>query len=106
MFRKKDLVISFALLALMSWAEIDAGEEFFPYVMGLCFLVAVICTMIWSVQYDRFDKDADIFGIGLRNRFPRIVKGQEKMNIFALNAYLWLAIPIVSILVLELSWKL
>ena len=46
MFRKKDLVISFALIALMIWAEIDAGREFFPYVMGVCFLVAVICTMI------------------------------------------------------------
>ena len=34
------------------------------------------------------------------------VKGQEKMNIFALNSYLWLAIPIVSILILELSRKL
>ena len=106
MFRKKDLVISFALIALMIWAEIDAGEDLFPYVMGVCFFFAIICTVIWSVQYDRFDKEADIFGVGFRNRFPRFVKGQEKMNIYALNSYLWLAIPILSILILELSGKL
>ena len=106
MFRKKDLIISLAVIALMIWAEIDAGRDLRPYVRGVCFFFAAICTVIWSVQFDRFDKDADIFGIGLRNRFPRFVKGQEKMNIYALNSYLWLAIPILSILILELSGKL
>ena len=105
MFRRKDLIISLAVIALMIWAEIDAGRDLFPYVMGICVFFAIICTIIWSVQYDRFDKKADIFGIGLRNRFPRFVKGQEKMNIYAMNSYLWFAMVFFSVWIRGLSGK-
>lgn len=106
MFRKKDLVISLVINAVMIWAEIDGGMDAFPYVMGFCALFATICGLVWGVKYDKYDREADIFGVGFKNRFPRFVKGQETMNIYALNTYLWLLIPVLYIIIITISWKL
>ena len=104
-FYKKDLIISLAIIAVMIWAEIDGGMDVFPYVMGFCIFSAGICGFVWGVKYDKYDKEADVFGVGFRNRFPRFIKGQENMNIYALNAYLWLLIHVLSAIAEVISWQ-
>ena len=96
LFYKKDLVISLVIVAVMICAEIIDGAKSYSYITIISWLFAAICGVIWSDKYDKYDKEADIFGFGFRNRFPRFVRGQERMNIYALNTYMWMAVAVLS----------
>ncbi len=95
-FYKKDLIISLALAALALVLLLTSKENEGMIVVVLCALSAMVCGFVWTEKYDRYDREADAFGMGMGKRvFPFFIKGQERMNRYALNTYLWLLIPVL-----------
>ena len=90
-FYKKDLIISLAINALALVLLLTSKENEVGFIGAFCGLSAMVCGFVWTDKYDRYNREADVFGMGFSKRvFPYFIKGQEKMNRYALNTYLWI----------------
>jgi len=92
----KRIIISLltgALMLIFGIYVIPPEYHFLPSLLPfLCAVVSLIC---WMVLYDQYDPKADIFGIGLKNRFPVFIENQSRMNYFTFNTYKWILISII-----------
>ena len=62
----------------------------------LSFLCTAVSSLRWLVLYDRYDPNADVFGVGLtKRRFPSFIENEGKMNALAFNTYKWLIVTLV-----------
>ena len=103
MLRLLDVIISLFLGALVTYGGYRAGDSFFPFFPFLfCVLMAMLSSFIWGVHYDKYDKDADVFGVGFtKRRPPFFVEGEKKMNIFAFNTYMWIVLLFLNLVLWE-----